>query len=723
MSRDPSRPWILGLASSHNGAACLLHGDEIVVAIQEERLLRIKRATHKAAYRSLAVQYCLDYAGITAASLSAIAVSASAESDVPAEDVTLNEALQPVRHGIETMMVAHHLAHAYAAFATSGFADAAILIVDGSGSPWNDLPEDERRVARPGQAERYAAPGRGPLMEIVSMYAAHDACVTPVEKHVSSRDLRPKMGMGLFWSLGYMYEFVADHIFRSGLDSAGKLMGLAPYGKPTTPVSDFYDVRDGGIEFLNVVPDRYRGGEAWPAHREEYQDLAASTQAALEEALLMLAARCRTASGGARRLCYAGGVALNSVANERLVREAGFDDIFIMPAAEDSGTAIGAAYYALWRLTGRNTHRRLVHDALGRRYGAADIDAAIRKCPAIRAIEQGGEATLDRAVDLLAQGKIVGWFQGRSELGPRALGQRSIVCDPRHTDMKQVLNERVKFREAFRPFAPVLPVDRLSTCFESTQLDESPFMLRVLPFKADARLRTPAVVHVDGTGRVQTVAPEANGRFYELVARFASRTGSPILLNTSFNVAGEPIVETPEDALSCLLLTGLDACVLEDTLVEKSPRDITILDLTFSMAVDRIGVDWCLKGGERRRAAADLRMPNFYAVHLDRAAEVEQAIAASSDDLLRVVTHTRWGPVLCITSANLLPLLDLIDGSRTGWQLLTQLQQDIQPSFSPSALVQMLTRLKRLGVVEWHEPHAAAALTSPAAIGSTAAAR
>jgi carbamoyltransferase len=243
---------------------------------------------------------------------------------------------------------------------------------------------------------------------------------------------------------------------------------------------------------------------------------------------------------------YAGGVALNSVANERIIRETDFDHVYVMPAAEDSGPAIGAAYHGLRHLTGKYSPQALERDGFGTVYGASEISAAIEQTPSVVARETTD--TVSVATDLLVDGKIIAWFTGPSELGPRALGQRSILCDPRQPDAKETLNARVKHREAFRPFAPVILLEEVGNWFDVDGVDpESPFMLRVMKFRDDKLGLLPAVEHIDGTGRVQTVTRSVNGSYYELVREFGERTGVPIVLNTSLNVMGEPIVETPED--------------------------------------------------------------------------------------------------------------------------------------------------------------------------------
>ena len=282
---------------------------------------------------------------------------------------------------------------------------------------------------------------------------------------------------------------------------------------------------------------------------------------------MYLVQRLRELSGS-ENLAYAGGVALNSVANERIIRESGFKNVYIMPAAEDSGTAIGAAYHGLWQLTQHNSQHQVMHDAPGRSYSAKEISTAIDASPNVIVI-QSTEVISD-AVQLLCEGKIIGWFDGGSELGPRALGQRSILCDPRHPNAKETLNSRVKMREAFRPFAPAVLLEEAPNWFEFGETSpESPFMLRVVDVKPEKRQLVPAIVHVDGTGRVQTLTRKNNGRFYELVSEFFAQTGVPMLLNTSFNRMGEPIIETPADAIKCLLNTGLDCCVFEDRIVFK----------------------------------------------------------------------------------------------------------------------------------------------------------
>ncbi len=560
MSSD-ARPWILGISASHNGSVCLLKGDEIVVAVQEERLSRLKRHRIHASDNSLALAYCLSYAGIEPRDLRLVVFCIQGRSHDQIHDIRRNPLLNVIANQISTLFIPHHYGHALSAFATSGFDEAAILVIDGAGSPVADFTDGEHKVIHGNLDDAW---------ETVSLYSASDTSLEPLEKHVVERGswlIMRDSGMPEFGSLGGMFSAVAQQIFGNPTE-AGKVMGLAPYGNPQIASSDFFECSNSVFHFKNIVPGQFNHDERWPARKSEYEVLAASVQSALEDGLLHLLRRLRN-SCKSQNLCYAGGVALNSVANERIINESGFENVYIMPAAEDSGPAVGAAYYGLWQLTGHNSRRRLIQDALGRSYPSSCVSSTLEKTPRLKVVNSGD--VISDSVDLLCDGKIIGWFDGGSELGPRALGQRSILCDPRRPNAKEVLNSQVKRREAFRPFAPAVLLEEAENWFEfGDSSSESPFMLRVCKLKADRKDEVPAIVHVDGTGRLQTLTPEANGRFYELVKKFYEKTGVPMILNTSFNTAGQPIVETPADALACLLDTDLDCCVFEDRIVFKA---------------------------------------------------------------------------------------------------------------------------------------------------------
>jgi carbamoyltransferase len=661
---EGGEPWILGLAASHNGGACLLRGDRIVAAIQEERLTRTKRTRTFGAEASLAVAYCLAAGGIGPADLDLVVLSAQGKTRAPEQDLAGNRQLQLALHGVPWLTISHHMGHAASAFAGSGFADAAVLIVDGLGSPFEDLSPTERAVARGGSGD----------WESISLYHAAGTGITPLDKQMAENWIeRPPAGMPRFRTLGGMYSAVAKQIFDDTME-AGKVMGLAPYGRPELPVADFFAWREGGFHFSDAVPARFPDDRRWPERGDEYKDLARSVQEALEAAILELAARLRELSPS-RNLCYAGGVALNCVTNERLFRESGFDAVYIPAAAEDSGTAVGAAYHGLWHLTGRNTRRALTTDSVGRRYGPIEIDTALAAVPGVAEVRRGMSEVLDETVYRLAAGQLAGWFQGGSELGPRALGHRSILADPRRAAAKADLNGRVKFREDFRPFAPMVLAEEAAAWFElGGASPESPFMLRVWPFREEARARVPAVVHVDGTGRVQTVGAGSEGPHRELLRRFHVATGVPILLNTSFNGPAEPIVETPEDALWGLIQHGLDFVVLEDRLVEREPGIASLLDLVPALAARAYTVEVPIEGG-RFSAWVPAGAP------------------------LRFRVETPWGTREEAIPGQLYPILAVIDGATDGWGLLARLSEEAGRPLRTVWLVERLARLRRAAVV------------------------
>lgn len=558
--------WILGLSGSHNGAACLVRDGRVAVAIQEERLTREKRAWLLAGRPSRAVAYCLEAAGIGPRDLDLVVHSTTRSLAAPECDPRVNPQLAPAGPDLRVVALGHHLAHAWSAFAASGFDEAAVLVVDGAGSPLVDLAPAERAV-------RVGGSGGDDGRETISLYRAGPAGLEPLEKHAFAgaawllEPLGPG-GMRRFRSLGGMFSAVAELLFGSKWE-AGKVMGLAPYGRARFAPEDFFRIEDGAFVYADALPARFAGPAPWVEGSAEAADLAASVQGALERALGYLAGRA-LALAGCRRLCYAGGVALNGVANEKVLfgPELRGVESYVPAAAEDSGAGLGAGWYGAWR-EGAGRGSRLSHDAMGRSYSRGETLAAVAAEPRVRILTD--REGIGFAADALAAGKVVGWFQGGAELGPRALGQRSILFDPRRPDGKELLNARVKHREAFRPFAPAVLLEEAAHWFEPGPEPESPFMLRVRPFRPEVRERVPAVVHVDGTGRVQTLTAAANGAFYALVREFFVRTGVPMVLNTSFNVQGMPIVESPADAIRCMLSTGVDICCIDGLPIGRVP--------------------------------------------------------------------------------------------------------------------------------------------------------
>lgn len=656
-------PWVLGYSASHNGAVCLLHGANLVCAVQEERLTGVKRQRLRRLDESLAFKYCLDTAGIAVDDLSAIVgCYFSGES-------TAGSAVVPQGWRGQFHTISHHLGHAVGAFAQSGFEDSAILVVDGQGGRGDYLPQAEQDVAISA-----SVPGSDRQFEIVSIYQGTGTSVRCLEKHLG--DWIPKVDqltadhpMQAFGSLGGMYSAAAHQIFGDAND-AGKVMGLAALGKPSIGVDEFFSVVDGRFVFSDKVCQRAWGTERWPANKQALQDLACSVQQALEVGLFKLVDRTVELLPS-RQLCFAGGVALNCVANERIINERDFDSVFIMPAAEDSGPAIGAAFYGLWQLGFDHRREEVRHDSMGRIYTSQAIDAAIEAVPCI---VRGEGAAPEAVVDRLVDGQILGWFRGGSELGPRALGQRSMLADPRPAGAKDRLNLRVKHREAFRPFAPTILEERVGDWFELPKQATSPTMLRAFRFRPERAGEVPAVVHYDGTGRLQTVARSANPALHALLTAFEAKTGVPILVNTSFNVMGEPIVETPEDALWCLLFTDLDAVVFEHCIVSREQAFESVMNLRPRL----------------RSTETRLQVPLAGSFNLDRMAQGQVDLKAT----------TPWGDRQVPVAQALWPVLELADGSRSGYQMLESLaRHPMLSGIDERWLLAILRQLRRAHVI------------------------
>jgi carbamoyltransferase len=557
----------------HDSTACLVQDGQLTVALEEERLTREK---HTVAFPVHALTRCLDIAGLTPEQIDHVAVSIRPSQDWTKKgvyglklgakvrpffrsevlriwlrqralrawfDATFTAEPRPKLH-----FVPHHLSHVVGSFLVSPYENAALLSVDGSGE-W---------------ATTFKGVGRA------NTYKCFGQDYFPV-------------------SLGWVYEAATEFCgFRPNYDE-GKTMGLAPLGDPETfgeTVSKIFWVNDDmslGVDLsyfdypTNLEPrcgkkfyaafgqPRKPGREA--RFEPHHLDVAAAFQKHLEECLLDIARKLH-ARTREDYLVISGGVALNSVANGRLVRESGFKDLYVMPAAGDNGTAIGAAFYLHNHILGNP--RTCVHHNpyVGTEYPDPVIRNILEECKLEHQVlpEEALEA---KAAELLQLGYILGWFQGRMEVGPRALGNRSILANPTLPDMKDKINAEVKHREAFRPFAPSCSLEDAPKFFEQNVAD--PFMLKVCNVRPEQRAVLPAITHVDGTARLQTVDPDSNPRYYRLLKAFEKLSGVPVLLNTSFNVMGEPIVESPIDAIHCFFSTGLDYLALGDHLLGKRP--------------------------------------------------------------------------------------------------------------------------------------------------------
>ena len=572
---------ILGINAYHGGAsACLIRDGQLVAAAEEERFRRIK---YWAGFPSEAIRYCLAEAGITAYELDHVGISRDPSAKLlnkalfalarrpslslvrdrltnaakvrdPRAALVAALELEPTALRAQFHNVEHHRAHMASAFFVSPFKQAAILSVDGMG----DFSSTMWGVGRDNKIEVQG-----------SVTFPH--------------------------SLGIFYTAVSQWLGFPNYGDEGKVMGLAPYGQPR-----FLDQmrklvriqRDGSFELdLDYFVHHAEGaamtwdegaptiGTLFSARLVEllgpprqpraeltqrHQDVAASLQLMLEQAELALVQMLQRKSG-LPALCMAGGVALNSAFNGKILPQTAFSDIYIQAAAGDAGTALGVAYYIEHQILGRPRRTVLQHAATGPQYDEATIAAALA-AQGLRATQLDEAALCLRAAELVAAGNVVGWFQGRMEWGPRALGNRSIIADPRRSDMKAILNARIKHREPFRPFAPSVLLEATGDYFDQSYPD--PFMLKVYGVRPEMQATIPAVTHVDGTGRLQTVERATSPRYWQLIKAFEGLTGVPVILNTSFN-ENEPIVCHPREAIDCFLRTRMDALAIGDFLVQK----------------------------------------------------------------------------------------------------------------------------------------------------------
>jgi carbamoyltransferase len=568
--------YVLGInAYDHDVSACLLRDGEIVAAISKERLTRVK---HDPGFYQEVVDYCLAEAGISPARPDKVVLNTYL-LPVPELERRLLSSHHPYQLRTDererafahpyfrsddprVAVCSHHLAHAYSAFAYSPFESGAVMIVDGIGGYRADVTEEI-----PDGDDAHPA-----AREAESFYEFSGTSIRPIRKIF----MGPERGIvnddfEVLPGLGALYSRVSTYIFGNW-NRCGEVMGLAPYGRPDLP--PLVKVIDGELVFhpwpLSLChPYTGDSDRDWIAspHRTEWEDLAFRVQDDVEKALIARAKELH-ARTGAENLVLAGGVALNCVANAKIVAETPFKQVFIQPAAGDDGIALGCAAYGHLELLGGERPAPMRSAGLGRDYTAEDRAKAVRRL-GLRLVTsrvQTDDAPA-HAARLIAAGKVIGWHQGRAEFGPRALGHRSILADPRDPKMKDRVNDRVKHRQGFRPFAPAILAERAAEYFEGEE--ESPFMILVKRVRPEMRDKIPSIVHVDGTARVQTVRREDNPATYDLIAAFEKLTGVPVVLNTSFNLRGEPIVETPEDAVDTFLRTHLDALVLTDQVIEK----------------------------------------------------------------------------------------------------------------------------------------------------------
>src|SRR5579864_1126797 len=579
---------ILGINAYHgNASAAVVCDGTLVAAVEEERFNRVKYA---AGFPAQAIAYCLREAGLKLEEIDHVAVPrnpyarlgtklfyalrmpsfARGRAKVLARFTGIKEALakafdsDPARISAQFHRIEHHQAHLASAFFVSPFESAALLSADGLGD----------------FASTMWGAGRGNRMEIDGAIAFPH-------------------------SLGLYYTAVTQYLGFLKFGDEYKVMGLAAYGQPeeTEAFRDIVRFDAGsaangfrlGLDYfvhhrtgpemswaeadqtptLGKLFSQKMAGRLGPtrapeeALKQRHRNLAASLQARLEEVYLGMLRKLAERSG-LKSLCLAGGVAFNCVANGKIFDSTPFENVYVQAAAGDAGLAVGAAYFVWHQKLGKPRSFVMDHAYWGPGFSAQEIRSAIDASSAggegCSVVELAEEELTRRAAAMIAGGKILGWFQGRAEWGPRALGNRSIVADPRRADMKDILNARIKHREMFRPFAPSILAEATGEYFEKSY--PSPFMTQAYAVRPEKRAAIPAPTHVDGTGRLQSVTQEANPRYWRLIREFGNLTGVPVVLNTSFN-DNEPIVCRPEEAIECFIRTKMDVLVLGDILVRK----------------------------------------------------------------------------------------------------------------------------------------------------------
>jgi carbamoyltransferase len=562
---------ILGISAFyHDSAAALVRDGQLVAAAQEERFSRKK---HDERFPGLAVRYCLREAGISCGELDYVVFydkpftkfhrllftylnefPRGLVSFLHAMPIWMKDKLwikslirQELGYKGEILFTDHHISHAASAFLVSPYDEAAILTVDGVGE-WSTTTW-----------------GLGQGNQIT----------------LSHEERFPH-------SLGLLYSAYTYYLGFKVNSAEYKVMGLAPYGKPS-----FYDkVRetvdwkpDGSFRLntdyfdylhgLRMTSSKFHRLFGGPPRKPETRltqrefDIAASIQKVTDEIMLAMAQHARNKTG-MRYLCMAGGVALNCVANAAILRQAGFEDIWIQPAAGDAGGALGAAFYVYNSVLGNPREFRMQHAFYGPQFSDEETGNYLDSIHAVyRKLESAD--LLREIADLISQNNVIGWHQGRMEFGPRALGGRSILADPRDPKMKDTLNMKIKFREGFRPFAPSVTDEAANEIFELEPPHKSPFMLLVAQVRTD-RQNIPSVTHVDGSARLQTVEKSVNPLYHDLISEFGRQTGTPVIINTSFNVRGEPIVCTPADAYRCFMRTNMDYLVIGPFLMKKQEQ-------------------------------------------------------------------------------------------------------------------------------------------------------
>lgn len=556
--------YVLGVGLSHNGSAVLLKDGQVLVGIEKERLSRIK---HDGGNDTLAVRYCLDAAAIAPSDL--VLVVQCANFEVPDRSNYNGPRVWGQYPDVPLVSISHHLAHAYSAVGTCPFQSFDVLVVDGCGSPFPQCTDLD------GGGTIHRPDGVGMYCEKDSYYRWNGKELKTLWKDFSEMATPGSASMRLpttRHSIGGFYAAISGYCFGN-MDDAGKLMGLAPYGKQPMLQENAFGwngdrllVREEALALLNCPANGY---EDFKQRFAYFANVALWAQQQVEQAVSNLVKR-RQGQFDARPLAYTGGVALNAVANGKLLRNGVVEELYLEPAAGDNGLALGCAYYGWLETLNQPIAAHNGNTCFGRTYTHAETQQAVESAPSggYDVTQYASEKELVSAVaQQLQQGRVVGWYQDGSEFGPRALGHRSILALPGIPGLRDHINREVKFREDFRPFAPAVLKEDAALYFKYAW--ESPYMILVDEVLPEWRDKLQNVVHVNGSARVQTVTPEWNSGFYELLRAVKKLTGNGVLLNTSFNKRRQPMVERPEEALALFQEAAIDALVMGNRVVSK----------------------------------------------------------------------------------------------------------------------------------------------------------
>lgn len=560
--------YILGTGLSHNGSTVLLKDGKICVAIEKERITRVK---HDGGNDTAAIQYCLEAENITLDDISLVVQSEN--FSIPSRDLFKGKRLFSEKSSPEIISISHHLAHAYSAIGTSPFTECTVMVIDGCGSPLEQFlalnPEEKDTVpahyltANEMLCEKdsfYYYDGT----ELRTIYKDFSPMAETKENHLKLPTTRH--------SIGGFYAAVSHYVFGN-MDDVGKLMGLAPYGKSGVFNMEafYFDNQNLYVSenWKTFLKNPSKGYEYFKEHFTYYADVAKWAQEQVENAVLKCIAN-RYSLFTHPNLCYSGGVALNAVANAKLQDIQLAQNIYLEPAAADNGLALGCAFYGWLHHLKMPKISHNESTCFGKKYTEDDIQKAIEEMHytnfKINHFQLEDEL-LRYCASNLNSGKTIAWFHAESEFGPRALGRRSILAHPGIKGMKEHINRNIKFREDFRPFAPAVLEEKVSKYFEKAR--NSPYMILVDKTREEYFEILENTTHKDGSARVQTVNKKWNERFYKLIEYFEKESAISVLLNTSLNRRGMPMVETPEQAIALFEQTALDILVLENFVIEK----------------------------------------------------------------------------------------------------------------------------------------------------------